>query len=1034
MPSNSFAENYPSPNVVSNLLKVVQEEAGPAVWSRGVALTRLGVDLVSDSLSNQECIIHVRIPGKAVSPKVTLWPEEEEWDCDCRSSESPCEHVAAAVIFLRQNKIMPLNGGAATTSLPAEGATSNTHAQALAHLEYHFVSTKGPRYWELSIYREVVSSAGREKLAQNILSYKSRVNRTKGAMPDLLSNQADFHVEQVLKTYQNKSLERNRLEALFKAIEPDQKVFLDGDPLEISTAMLLPKYECIDEADGYRLRRISNPDITKQFRFGVALCGHSLHLMKSTFLSPEEQELCEGEGSYWGPEREGTLFNKILPSLGKKIVIEITSLKAPQTLDLPPRIDLLLEKDTLHDGRFCLSVVANLVYGDPEIARLNPNTMELVSQGSSFKDRKRAHGLSRSVDKERELLRKLSKELNLQIGRHTEYQDRDAVDFCAKLGDWDFRGQEAFALFSPQDRVLAPNISINDFGDAAAGSVEFSVKFLLARGEAESVSEIDFRRVMNAWEMNEDYVPLLDGSWARVPKDWMDRYAKKIQDFLLSRDATKIVVPKHEQYELATLCEELGQDIPDSAKQLKDLVENFAGIQDTGLPSDLKAELRGYQKKGVNWLQFLKDAGLGAMLADDMGLGKTLQTICVLEKRSIVVAPTSVIYNWGEEIKKFRPSLSVSYFYGPDRKLDLDSDVVLTSYGVLRMDLDKIKEQEWKIAVLDEAQVIKNPDSQVAKAAHGLKADFKIALTGTPVENHLKDLWSQFHFINPGMLGGLDEFNENFGKPILRGEANMALKLKRRIKPFILRRLKKEVATELPDKTESLLHCELNHDERDFYNMLMSSTRKEVMNSLEEGGSIMQALELILRLRQACCHRAMVPGAPGEEVSSSKLTLLMDSLVEATEEGHKCLVFSQWTSFLDLIGAELKRNSLNYLRIDGSTKNRQDIVNRFQGDGAESVMLISLKAGGVGLNLTAADHVYIMDPWWNPAVEDQAADRAYRIGQKNPVFVHRLVAKDTLEEKIVALQEKKKDLARAVLDEGGAALSLSRSDIMDLLS
>ena len=420
------------------------------------------------------------------------------------------------------------------------------------------------------------------------------------------------------------------------------------------------------------------------------------------------------------------------------------------------------------------------------------------------------------------------------------------------------------------------------------------------------------------------------------------------------------------------------------------------------------------------------------MLADDMGLGKTLQMLCALDGKSLIVAPTSVLFNWQAEIQKFRPSLKTSMFYGSKRELDLSADVVLTSYGVLRLDQERLRETQWNTLVLDEAQTIKNPDSQVSKAAHSLRGDFRVTLSGTPVENRLDDLWSQFQFINPGLLGSREDFLENFARPIGSGDTDAASRLKARIKPFILRRLKREVAPELPPRTETVLHCELSTEERATYDMILASTRKEVLATLEEGGSILKALEVILRLRQACCHRGLIPGEDAN--GSSKLDLLMETLEESLSEGHKSLVFSQWTSYLDLIGSELKSRGIHYSRIDGSTQNRQALLNEFQSPAGPPIMLISLKAGGVGLTLTAADHVFIMDPWWNPAVEDQAADRAHRIGQQNPVMIHRLVARESIEEKILALQESKKDLARAVLDDGGAALSLSRQDILNLLT
>jgi SNF2 family DNA or RNA helicase len=348
------------------------------------------------------------------------------------------------------------------------------------------------------------------------------------------------------------------------------------------------------------------------------------------------------------------------------------------------------------------------------------------------------------------------------------------------------------------------------------------------------------------------------------------------------------------------------------------------------------------------------------------------------------------------------------------------------------MEQERLATRLWDTIVLDEAQTIKNPESQVARAAHTLQGKFRVTLSGTPVENRLDDLWSQFHFINPGLLGRREEFLEKFARPIGGGDLEAASRLKARIKPFILRRLKREVAPELPARTETVLHCELSPEERSVYEMILASTRKEVLATLEEGGSILKALEVILRLRQACCHRGLIPGEEASE--SSKTTLLMETLEESLSEGHKSLVFSQWTSYLDKIGDELGVRGIRYSRIDGSTRDRQGLVNEFQTPNGPPIMLISLKAGGVGLTLTAADHVFIMDPWWNPAVEDQAADRAHRIGQQNPVMIHRLVARESIEEKILVLQESKKDLARAVLDAGAVALSLTRQDILNLLN
>ncbi|HEY8375919.1 MAG TPA: DEAD/DEAH box helicase, partial [Nannocystis sp.] len=416
---------------------------------------------------------------------------------------------------------------------------------------------------------------------------------------------------------------------------------------------------------------------------------------------------------------------------------------------------------------------------------------------------------------------------------------------------------------------------------------------------------------------------------------------------------------------------------------------------------------------------------------DDMGLGKTLQALCAARGRTLVVAPTSVLHNWAAEAEKFRPGLTVSVYHGPRRRIDPGADLTLTSYAILRLDAEALAAEAWDCVFLDEAQAIKNPESQVARAAFQLRASFKLAMTGTPVENRLEELWSELHFCNPGLLGGRADFQERFARPIAGGDARAAALLRRRIRPFVLRRRKQEVATELPPRIEVVLRCALDARERAVYEAVRAATHEEVVAQLQAGGGVLAALEALLRLRQAACHAALVPGQSA--ASSSKLELLVETLSEALSAGHKALVFSQWTSLLDLCEPLLAREGIAFCRLDGSTRDRAGVVARFQDPDGPPVMLISLKAGGTGLNLTAADHVFLLDPWWNPAVEDQAADRAHRIGQDRPVVVHRLVAEDTVEERILALQAKKRAIAAAALEEAGAATAITREDLLALL-
>jgi SNF2 family DNA or RNA helicase len=436
----------------------------------------------------------------------------------------------------------------------------------------------------------------------------------------------------------------------------------------------------------------------------------------------------------------------------------------------------------------------------------------------------------------------------------------------------------------------------------------------------------------------------------------------------------------------------------------------------------------------VRWLSFLSQTNMGAMLADDMGLGKTLQALCVVQTPTLVVCPASVLHNWEKEIERFRPQLSVHRYHGPGRSLRDDVDVTLTTYAIMRIDGELLSARQWDTVILDEAQFIKNSDSQVARAAFELQARFRITLTGTPVENRLEELWSQFHFLNRGLLGGRRDFQDRYAKPIAEGDGRALSRLRTRLKPFMLRRLKSEVAKELPPRTDVVLRCDLGQKERDLYEAIRAATQKEVVAQLAAGGNVLAALEALLRLRQAACHAALLPGQQGRADTSAKVELLMETLDEALAEGHRALIFSQWTSLLDLVEPHLKEAGVEFCRIDGSTRDRGAVVERFQSDDGPPVMLISLKAGGTGLNLTAADHVFLLDPWWNPAVEDQAADRAHRIGQERPVLVHRLVAEGTVEDRMLELQERKRALADAATGDTAAAGALTRDDLLALLS
>ncbi len=465
-------------------------------------------------------------------------------------------------------------------------------------------------------------------------------------------------------------------------------------------------------------------------------------------------------------------------------------------------------------------------------------------------------------------------------------------------------------------------------------------------------------------------------------------------------------------------------------------------------PPGLRAELRDYQREGYQWMQFLLENGLHGILADDMGLGKTLQTLCHLlaeveserhrGRPSLVIAPTSVVMNWQREAAKFAPSLRVLVLQGAERRnrfrLISQSDLVLTSYALLHRDLEKLREQEFHLLVLDEAQHIKNPEAQVRRAAATLRASHRLCLSGTPVENHLGELWSLMDFLLPGWLGRLEHFRAAYQTPIERqGDEARRAALTRRVAPLILRRTKHEVAKELPPKTEILHEIEMGEAQKDLYETVRSTMDKQVRQALALHGQQAQIvfLDALLKLRQICCH----PRLLGEEhagAGSAKFDHLVDLLSTLREEGHRVLLFSQFTTMLDLIEAHLVREGVSLLKLTGATQGRQALVERFQA-GEGEVFLISLKAGGTGLTLTGADTVIHYDPWWNPAAENQATDRAYRIGQDKPVFVHKLICAQTVEERIQQMQEKKGDLASDLLSGAARGVDLSPETLAGLL-
>jgi SNF2 family DNA or RNA helicase len=554
--------------------------------------------------------------------------------------------------------------------------------------------------------------------------------------------------------------------------------------------------------------------------------------------------------------------------------------------------------------------------------------------------------------------------------------------------------------------------------------------------------------LLRALREKKDYVTLTDGSLGLLPKEWMDRLGPLA--------ATGELEGNHIRFarRQAGLLDALLAARPEisfdaGVARVREELNSFRDVLPVDPPPEFRGDLRPYQREGLGWLYFLQRFGFGGCLADDMGLGKTVQVLALLESRrvlrrsaeppppSLVVVPRSLLFNWRREAERFTPQIRLLDHTGLARAKGTghlnDYDVILTTYGTLRQDAVVLKDVEFDYLILDESQAVKNSSTQSAKAVRLLKGRHRLAMSGTPIENHVGELWSLFEFLNPGMMGSVSAFSTLTSDGVDGGGRTL---LGQALRPFILRRTKAQVAGDLPARQEETLYCELPTKQRKLYDELRDHYRGALLGLVEKQGlgrSKIQILEALLRLRQAACHPGLLDvKAAGDE--SAKLTTLLPQLTELVEEGHKALVFSQFVSFLQIVKTQLKDTGIRYAYLDGKTRDREACVREFQEDPECKLFLISLKAGGLGLNLTSAGYVFLLDPWWNPAVEAQAIDRAHRIGQTQKVFAYRLIAKDTIEEKVLELQNKKRELADAIINADNSLLrGITREDLELLL-
>lgn len=630
-------------------------------------------------------------------------------------------------------------------------------------------------------------------------------------------------------------------------------------------------------------------------------------------------------------------------------------------------------------------------------------------------------------------------------------EKENAIDFynyyIKQAGEgWKFVEKDDISFFKLMDEPFRMCAKI-DFSQESQDS--FEIQLYGRVGE----EIINFDEVYDTIQSGEKYSRIRSLGFVEFPAQNIYAMMRAFNSFDVYRnDENKFTVKTYRAgliSELKNLDVELV--LSDEFKTFWEQMSTFSTHDGTNLPTHATAEFREYQLKGFGWLWFMYKYGLNGILADDMGLGKTLQALTVLQKAkevdgsmpTLVICPTTVVFNWESEIQKFAPELTCLKLAGSDRKNHFKEipnyDVVITSYALIRRDIKHFKDINFRYIILDESQNIKNAMSQTAQAVKQLQANHKLALSGTPIENKLEELWSVFDFLMPGFLLSVAEFNARYVNPIMeRQDKTVEKRLKLQIYPFILRRMKRDVAKDLPDKVENIAYCELTDEQKDFYLQVLDSTKEELFKSIEQNGlekSRLSIFSALLRLRQICCHPRLYDKENVKHImSSGKFEKLKSMLEEIISEGHRVLLFSQFVNMLDIVKGWLEREGIEYEYLTGKTKDRQAAVEHFN-NSKIPIFLISLKAGGTGLNLTGADYVIHYDPWWNPAVEDQATDRAYRIGQTKKVFVYRLITKNTVEEKIQKLKTIKRNLVDSVISvDRNIVKSLTMDDIREIFS
>lgn len=746
-------------------------------------------------------------------------------------------------------------------------------------------------------------------------------------------------------------------------------------------------------------------------------------------------------------EQFGIYKEKFLDPLENQLPIHYSFTRKAEKKPVSKKVNQLEEVEKhlyLTESDNYIVITPAVHYGESEVPLLSRRTLYETLPEGSREERPRNEWLERGYIK---LLQDLHPEFDPNSGREFFYLHRNEfLESGWFLDAFEKLRRENVQIFGfaqlSKNRYNPNKASVRT--TLASGIDWFDVHTKVKFGEQEARLEDLQKAILK----RSAYVELGDGTQGILPQEWIDQFGQFFRSAEISGEFLRVSKSNFQLIDDVFREEAIDLQVRKELHELTDKLANFKSISQTRIPKKLKATLRDYQKEGLNWLNFLDEFGFGGCLADDMGLGKTLQLIAYIltqhekgrKEPNLIVMPTSLIFNWKNEIRKFAPHLKVHELTGIKRNtaaVDFNNyDVILTTYGTLLLDIEILRKCDFNLIVLDESQAIKNPNSKRYKAARLLNGRQNIVLTGTPIENNTFDLFAQLSFTMPGLLGTARAFQELYSTPIDKfGDTKRAKELQRKVHPFILRRTKKQVAKELPEKTEMVVYCEMGEMQRKLYDTYKKEFQSMLQSKSEDEIRKNQALVLqgMMKLRQICNSAANLGDDEDYGDESAKIRELITQIEDKKGE-HKILVFSQFVTMLDLIRKELEAKGIAHCYLTGETKDRQAQVDQFQNDEETRVFLISLKAGGTGLNLTQADYVFLVDPWWNPAVENQAIDRAYRIGQEKHVIAVRLITPNSIEEKIMELQSRKRELADELIHTDNAVMKqLSKNDLMELV-